>query len=251
MGAIADFKKRRAAERAQQANVKTAQQQVSETKAPENEALALLAALIGVNPENAIEAAKELAEKEYVVVDQDQLVELEKAVDNAKFESAERLDLLAELLGVDEAVAVTQAKILIGKGGYFAGLTEEQREAVMHQIGVDLASGEDKTVIANVKGGQIESITELAKQTATDLEQSAGAVEGAADAVTGAAEQVGSAAADLEGTANQLAYTAEDIGQVTADLKEATAELKKPSVAPASSRGKTDAKAKSSSKKSG
>jgi len=249
MGAIADFKKRRAAERAQQANVKTAQQQVSETKAPENEALALLSALIGVNPENAIEAAKELAEKEYVVVDQATLVELEKALDDANFESAERLELLTDLIGCEEESAVEQAKELVEKGAYIAGLTEEQLDEVQHQIGVDLASGEDKTVIVNVKGGQIESVTELAKQTATDLEQSAGAVEGAADAVTGAAEQVGSAAADLEGTANQLAYTAEDIGQVTAELKEATAELKKPSAAPASSRGKTDAKAKSNSKK--
>lgn len=204
MGAIADFKKRRAAERALKANFAEVKQQLSETKAPENEALALLAALIGVKPENAIEQAKELVEK----------------------------------------------------GAYIAGLTEEQLHEVQHQIGVDLASGEDKTVIANVKGGQIESITELAKQTATDLEQSAGAVEGAADAVTGAAEQVGSAAeqvgsaaADLEDTASQLAYTADDIGQATAELKEATAELKKPLAGQKSSSGKkADAQKNNSNK---
>lgn len=177
MGAIADFKKRRAAERAQQANVKTAKQQVSETKAPENEALALLAALLGCDVDQAIEQAKELVEK----------------------------------------------------GAYIAGLTEEQLHEVQHQIGVDLASGEDKT--------------------ATDLEQSAGAVEGAADAVTGAAEQVGSAAADLEDTASQLAYTADSIGQATAELQEATAELKKPSAGQESLPGETAAKRKNNSKK--
>lgn len=197
MGAIADFKKRRAAERAQQANVKTAKQQVSETKAPENEALALLAALLGCDVDQAIEQAKELVEK----------------------------------------------------GAYIAGLTEEQLDEVQQQIGVDPASGEDKAVIANVKGGQIESITELTKQTATDLEQSAGAVEGAADAVTGAAEQVGSAAADLGDTASQLAYTADDIGQATAELKEATAELKKPLAGQKSSSGKKADAQKNNSKK--
>ena len=204
MGAIADFKKRRAAERAQQANVTSTKKQVSETKAPENEALALLAALLGCDVDQAIEQAKELVEK----------------------------------------------------GAYIAGLDEQQLDAVQQQIGVDLASGEDKTVIANVKGGQIESITELAKQTATDLEQSAGAVEGAADAVTGAAEQVGSAAeqvgsaaADLEDTASQLAYTADDIGQATAELKEATAELKKPLAGQKSSSGKkADAQKNNSNK---
>lgn len=197
MGAIADFKKRRAAERAEQANVTRTKKQVSETKAPENEALALLAALLCCDVDQAIEQAKELVEK----------------------------------------------------GAYIAGLTEEQLDEVQQQSGVDLASGEDKTVIANVKGGQIESINELAKQTATDLEQSAGAVEGAADAVTGAAEQVGSAAADLEDTASQLAYTADDIGQATAELKEATAELKKPLAGQKSSSGKKADEQKSSSKK--
>jgi uncharacterized phage infection (PIP) family protein YhgE len=204
MGAIADFKKRRAAERAQQANVAEAKEQVSETKAPENEALALLAALLGCDVDQAIEQAKELVEK----------------------------------------------------GAYIAGLTEEQLDAVQQQIGFDPAHGEDKAVIVNVKGGQIESVTELAKQTATDLEQSAGAVEGAADAVTGAAEQVGSAAeqvgsaaADLEDTASQLAYTADDIGQATAELKEATAELKKPSAGQESLPGETAAKRKNNSKK--
>lgn len=211
MGAIADFKKRRAAERALKANVAEAKEQVSETKAPEKEALALLAALLGCEVDEAIEQAKELVEK----------------------------------------------------GAYIAGLTEEQLDAVQQQIGFDPANGEDKAVIVNVKGGQIESITELAQQTATDLEQSAGAVEGAADAVTGAAgdledaaanvtgaaEQVGSAAADLEDTASQLAYTADDIGQATAELQEATAELKKPLAGQESLPGETAAKRKNNSKK--
>lgn len=184
MGAIANYQKRRAAERALKANVAEAKEQVSETKAPENEALALLAALLGCDVDQAIEQAKELVEK----------------------------------------------------GAYIAGLTEEQLDAVQQQSGVDLGLSEAKT--------------------ATDLEQSAGAVEGAADAVTGAAEQVGSAAeqvgsaaADLEDTASQLAYTADSIGQATAELQQATAELKKPLAGQKSSSGKkADAQKNNSNK---
>lgn len=246
MGAIANYKKRRAAERALKANFSEAKEQVSNSKEPENEALALLASLLGVEQEKAIEAASKFGGEECLIISQADALALQREVDDAQNKSYELLELLAKLLACEEEKAVEQAKQLIEKGAYIAGLTEEQLDEVQQQIGVDLASGEDKAVIVTVKGGQIESITELTKQTATDLEQSAGAVEGAADAVTGAAEQVGSAAAGLEDTASQLAYTADDIGQVTAELKEATAELKKPSVAPVSSPGKRTDKPKNS-----
>lgn len=246
MGAIADFKKRRAAERAQQANVDTAKQQVSKTKEDENYALALLAALLGVAPETAIEAAKEFIDEECLIIRKSSLLALQKEADDANFESDERLGLLTDLLGCEEENAIEQAKELVEKGAYIAGLTEEQLDAVQQQIGVDLANGEDKSVLTKLSAeGYIESVTELAKQTATDLEQSAGAVEGAADAVTGAAASVEGAAADLEDTASQLAYSAESIGQATAELQEATKQLKKPSVAPKSSRGSRAARQKS------
>jgi methyl-accepting chemotaxis protein len=249
MGAIANYQKRRAAERALKANFAEAKEQVINSKAPENEALALLASLLGVEQEKAIEAASKFGGEECLIISQADALALQREVDDAQNKSYELLELLAKLLACEEENAVEQAKELVEKGAYIAGLTEEQLDKVQHQIGVDLASGEDKAVIVNVKGGQIESITELAKQTATDLEQSAGAVEGAADAVTGAAEQVGSAAADLEDTASQLAYTADSIGQATAELQEATAELKKPLAVQESLPGKTADKPKNNSKK--
>ena len=194
MSAIADFKKRRQAQRALQTNVAEAAAKVDAVEAPENEALTLLAALLGCDVQEALE-----------------------------------------------------------KG----------RQAVRWMtISIDLASGDDKTVTADVQTsatGEIEKITVTEPQNdtvtadleraASDLESSASTVEGAAETVTGAAEQISSAAGGLEDTASQLAYSAEDIGQATAELKEATAELKKPSAAPQSSRGAKAAPRKNNSKK--
>lgn len=62
MNAIADFKKRRLAERAKSGKVADAKEKVAATKAPENEALTLLATLLNCEPQNAIAKAKELIE---------------------------------------------------------------------------------------------------------------------------------------------------------------------------------------------
>lgn len=60
MSAIQDFRKRREAERAKHGNVANAKAEVANTKAPENEALQLLATLLKCEPQNAIAKAKEL-----------------------------------------------------------------------------------------------------------------------------------------------------------------------------------------------
>ncbi len=174
--------------------------------------------------------------------------EMQRALQNNTVDEAgtpapenEALTLLAALLGVDEKVAITQAKILIGLGAYIAGLTKEQLAAVEEQA----AKHEPEMELKN------DAVTGDLERAATELASSASTVEGAADAVTGAAEEINNAAGGLEDTANQLAYSAEDIGQATAELKEATAELKKPSAAQKSSRGAKAAAQKSNSKKSG
>jgi methyl-accepting chemotaxis protein len=200
MSAIADFKKRRQAQRALQNNVAETEKKVDAEKATENEALTLLAELLRCDVQEALEKGREAISDGFYVV----------------------------------------------------------------KMNIDLASGDDKTVTAEVQTsatGEIEKITVAEPQNdtvtadleraASDLESSASTVEGAADTVTGAAEQISSTAGDLEDTASQLAYSAEDIGQVTAELKEATAELKKPSAEPKSSPGGKAAPRKSNSKKSG
>lgn len=61
MSAIANFKKRRAAEKAKQQN--PSNQDAASTPAPENEALALLAYLLGCDESEAIAKAREAAEQ--------------------------------------------------------------------------------------------------------------------------------------------------------------------------------------------
>jgi methyl-accepting chemotaxis protein len=175
MSAIANFKKRRAAEKAKQQN--PSNQDAASTPAPENEALALLAYLLGCDESEAIAKAREAAE-------------------------------------------------------------QKARFVVMN---MDFSSGEDKSVIADVKlddDGNITAISELSDS-----------VNNATDSVNDAAESVNKAANDVSEVSSDLAYTADDIGQVTSELKEATAELKKPSAAPASSHSKKTAEPKNNSKK--
>jgi methyl-accepting chemotaxis protein len=194
MSAIANFKKRREAAKAQQQN--PSNQYAASTPVPENEALQLLAAL----------------------------------------------------LYCDKSVAITNAKIIVEKGGYIAGLTEAQLNELETQIYIDLASGPDKGVIAQVThddAGNITAITELSDSvnSATD------SVTDAAGSVTYAADKVEQSANAIDDSASDLAYSADSIANAANDIKEATAELKKPSAAPASSHGEKAVKPKNNSKK--
>jgi hypothetical protein len=123
MSAIANFKKRRAAEKAKQQN--PSNQDAASTPAPENEALALLAYLLGCDESEAIAKAREAAE-------------------------------------------------------------QKARFVVMN---IDFSSGEDKSVIADVKlddDGNITAISELSDS-----------VNNATDSVNDAAESVNKAANDV------------------------------------------------------
>ncbi|RPA50646.1 hypothetical protein EGC79_11180 [Shewanella vesiculosa] len=175
MSAIANFKKRRAAEKAKQQN--PSNQDAASTPAPENEALALLAYLFGCDESEAIAKAREAAE-------------------------------------------------------------QKARFVVMN---MDFSSGEDKSVIADVKlddDGNITAITELSDS-----------VNDAADSVNHAADSVEQSASAIDDSANDLAYSADSIANSANDIKEATAELKKPSAAPESSHSKKTAAPKNNSKK--
>jgi hypothetical protein len=215
MSAIANFKKRRAAEKAKQQN--PSNQDAASTPVPENEALQLLAAL----------------------------------------------------LYCDKSVAITNAKIIVEKGGYIAGLTEAQLNELETQIYIDLASGPDKGVIAQVTtddDGNITSITEATEQQKINAEvgvnlvetlkslqqeqaESTDSVTDAAGSVTYAADKVEQSASAIDDSASDLAYSADSIANAANDIKEATAELKKPSAAPASSHGEKAVKPKNNSKK--
>lgn len=213
MNAIADFKKRRLAERAKSGNVDDAKaavadakEKVAATKAPENEALTLLATLLNCEPQNAIDKAKELIEH-------------------------------AEIEGLD---------FVIGLGG--AALEELAQDNDEDEDGTE-TEDEDGTENVTEPGDKTEQPAADLQASAGAVEDAAANVAGAADTVDAAADKVSDAAGGLEDTANQLAYSAEDIGTATAELKEATAELKKPSAGRQSSRGKTTGKPKASSKK--
>jgi methyl-accepting chemotaxis protein len=190
MSAIANFKKRRLAAKAEQANVSDQ----AATPAPENEALALLAYLLGCEESEAIEKARE---------------------------------------AVDQKVR-------------FVGAL----------FGFDPASGDDKSVTADVTrddDGNITSITETiaehAAEAADSVNHAADSVNHAADSVTDAADKVEQSASAIDDSANDLAYSADSIANAANDIKEATAELKKPSAAPASLHGEKTAVQKNSSKK--
>lgn len=140
----------------------------------------------------------------------------------------EALALLAVLLGCDEQDAIEQATELV----------EQKARFVEMKIGVDLASGDDSTVTAEVTLDHEGHISDIK----TDLEDSTSSINQAADSVETAASDVSEASSDL-------AYNADEIASVTAEIKAATSELKKPSAGQRSSPGAKNEQAKSSSKK--
>lgn len=148
----------------------------------------------------------------------------------------EALALLAYLLGCDESEAIAKAR------------EAAEQKARFVAMNMDFSSGEDKSVIADVKlddDGNITAITELSDSVidATD------SVNNAADSVTDAAEKVDQSASNINDSASDLAYSADSIANAASDIKEATAELKKPSAAPESSHSSKAVKPKSNSKK--
>ena len=221
MSAIANFKKRREAAKAQQSPTAT---ETTATPAPENEALHLLAALLGCDVEEALEKAREAVEQKA------RFIKFKISFDPAK-----------------DADKTEQATVTTDDQGNIASITEYGPFDVSHD--------ENGKII--ISGGLEQTAAELEDSAATVSNAAETAID-AADKVSDSADKVSSAAGDLESaassvddSASNLAYTTDDLGQVAAELKEATAELKKPSAAQESSHGAKAAAPKSNSKKSG
>lgn len=213
MGAIANFKKRREAQRAALAELaQKGVAAVKEIKAvePENEALSLLAALLGCEVDQAFNIAKTLVENGAYISG---LTEQQAEAINEQM----AVDLAAE--GAEKTVNVTAQRDKDGK-------------VTVTAPGVN----------ADEKAALLDASAENVNAAAADLQDAASNVDAAANTVSGAASE-------LDETASKLAYTADDIGQATSELKQATAAIKKPSAARQSSRGAKAAAQKNSSKK--
>lgn len=161
------------------------------------------------------------------------------------------LELLAALLGCDEQDAIAKATELVEQRAQFVEMT----------IGVDPASGGDKTVTAEVTKDDNGNITDINLQDSADtatiaandladsadtVNETAGTLNDAANDAAGSASELSHTAEDVADSANTIAEAAVEASQATADLKEVTAELKKPSAGPQSSPSEKSAKPKSS-----
>ena len=222
MSAIADFKKRREAEKARQASKEQFVNTVAETgvkllntltdlsaQAKEQTALELLAALLGCDIDQAIEQGREQVEK------------------NAEFASRTGLQF-------DRAEGKDKTAI--------ATVTTDDQGNITSISGIHTLELEDSAAT-------VSDAAETTLDAADKVSDSADKVSSAAGDLDDAVTNLAHAAGAVDQSTNDLAYTADDLGQVAAELKEATAELKKPSAAQESSRGAKAAAPKSSSKK--
>lgn len=221
MSAIANFKKRREAEKARQASKEQFVNTVAETgvkllntltdlsaQAKEQTALELLAALLGCDIDQAIEQGREQVAK------------------NAEFASRTGLQFdRAE--GKDQTA---QATVTTDDQGNISSITDHSAEL------------EDSAAT-------VSDAAETALDAADKVSDSADKVSSAAGDLKSAATNLENAAGAVDDSASSLAYTAEDLGDIKNELKDVAAELKKPSAAPASSRGAKAAAPKRSLKK--
>lgn len=212
MSAIANFRKRREAAKAQQsptANETTA------TPAPENEALHLLAYLLCCDVEEALEKAREAVEKNIHFVNV-----------TVGFSTAE---------GQDKTP--------------FATVTTDDQGNITSIIDHSAELEDSAATVSDAAETALDAADKVS-DSADKVSSAAGDLESAATNLENAAGAVDDSASSLAYTAEDLAYTAEDLGDIKNELKDVAAELKKPSGVPASSHGAKAAAPKSSSKKS-
>jgi chromosome segregation ATPase len=216
MSAIANFKARReAAKRAQSLPADAPEN----TKAPENEALLLLAFLLGCDVDSAIEQGRNAAEEKAKFLD--------ASADLAG------IDLARYVIGLDKAEGqdqTAQATVTTDDQGHIASIIEHAAEL------------EDSAAT-------VSNAAETALDAADKVSDSAEQICTAASELETVAANVDRAASSVDDSASSLAYTADDLGDIKNELKDVAAELKKPSAVPASSRGAKAAAPKSSSKK--
>jgi len=166
----------------------------------------------------------------------------------------EALALLAYLLGCDESQAIDKAREAVKEKARFI------------EVNIDLAAGEDKTVIAEVTtddGGNITDIkTELADgadsvtdaadsviQAADSVSQATASVESAANDVSDSASDISDASHEVSNSAASIADATADIAAAADEMKEVVSEVKKSPAEPSSSPSKSETKPEKSSKK--
>lgn len=186
MSAIADFKKRReAAKRAQSLPADAPEN----TKAPENEALLLLAALLGCDVDQAIEQGREQVAK------------------NAEFASRTGLQFdRAE--GQDQTA---QATVTTDDQGHIANIIEHAAE-----LEGSAASVSNAAETALDAADKVSDSADKVSTAASDLESAAANVDRAAGAVD-------ESASSLAYTAEDLGDIKDDLKEVAAELKKPSA----------------------------
>nr|WP_320126304.1 hypothetical protein [uncultured Shewanella sp.] len=186
MSAIANFKKRREAEKAQQSPTAT---ETTATPAPENEALQLLAALLGCEVDQAIEKAREAVEKNIHFVNV-----------TIGFDTAEGQDRNAH------------ATVTTDDQGNIASVTEYGPFDVSHD--------ENGKII--ISGGLEQTAAELEDSAAT-VSESADKVSNAAGDLDDAVSSVDQSASNLAYTTDDLGQVAAELKEATAELKKPSA----------------------------
>jgi methyl-accepting chemotaxis protein len=183
MSAIANFKKRREAEKAQQSPTAT---ETTATPAPENEALHLLAYIRGCDVDSAIEQGRNAAEEK------------------AKYS-----------IGIDPAKDA-------GKTAIATVTTDEQGNitSVTEYGPFDVSHDENGKII--ISGGLEQTAAELEDSAAT-VSDSADKVSSAAGDLESAASSVDDSASNLAYTADDLGQVAAELKEATAELKKPSA----------------------------
>ncbi|MGO2349349.1 hypothetical protein [Pseudoalteromonas nigrifaciens] len=209
MSAIANFKKRRLAEKAKRKTAAETGEKLVDTlkgladKAKETTALKLLAQLLGCDESKAIETAQEYVGHTITFCCEDDL----------------------PTLHVDPAVPGEDKTAV-------ADVTLDESSSIKS---IDVSNVEDATDELNAS---IEHVSDAAATIANSAEQT-----------TSAASNIESAADKASDAASDLAYQADDINNANSDLAETVKELKKPSAAQSSSNSKKKTEPKNSSKK--
>lgn len=173
MSAIANFRKRREAAKAQQSPTAT---ETTATPAPENEALHLLAALLGCDVEEALEKAREAVEK------------------NARFMSISFSFDQAE--GKDQTA---QATVTTDEQGNIASIIDHAAE-----LEDSAATVNDAAETALDAADKVSESADKVSSAAGDLESAASSVDDSASNLAYTADDLGQVAAELKEATAEL-----------------------------------------------
>ncbi|MCS6178948.1 hypothetical protein [Shewanella baltica] len=185
MSAIANFKKRREAAKAQQsptANETTA------TPAPENEALHLLAALLGCDVEEALEKAREAVEQKARFI---------------KFK-----------IGFDPAKDADETAI--------ANVTTDDQGNITSIIDHDAELEDSAATVTDAAETALDAADKVS-ESADKVSSAAGDLESAATNLENAAGAVDDSASSLAYTTDDLGQVAAELKEATAELKKPSA----------------------------